>query len=148
EIAHDNWHRYRVLNDCCRDVARAISDRRSVAGAKEFSVYVGVVPSSAGRNPDNHRHICGNDAAVYVVRESGSDHFDMGTQGRHACSAGAYTGRGGRAARAVENAAMKAIYGLYSDPESAQHAVESLRRAGVGDQSITVMASQPFEEYE
>ena len=43
---------------------------------------------------------------------------------------------------------MKAIYGLYSDPESAQHAVESLRRAGVGDQSITVMASQPYEEYE
>ena len=43
---------------------------------------------------------------------------------------------------------MKAIYGLYSNPESAQHAVESLRRAGVGDQSITVMASQPYEEYE
>jgi len=43
---------------------------------------------------------------------------------------------------------VKAIYGLYSDPESAQHAVESLRRAGVGDQSITVMASQPYEEYE
>ena len=43
---------------------------------------------------------------------------------------------------------MKAIYGLYSDPESAQHAVESLRRTGVRDESITVMASQPYEEYE
>ena len=43
---------------------------------------------------------------------------------------------------------MKAIYGLYSDPDSAQHAVESLRRAGVADDSITVIASQPYEEYE
>ena len=43
---------------------------------------------------------------------------------------------------------MKAIYGLYSNPESAQHAVDSLRRAGVGDHSIRVMASQPYEEYE
>ena len=43
---------------------------------------------------------------------------------------------------------MKAIYGLYSDPDSAQHAVESLRHAGVADDAITVMASQPYEEYE
>src|SRR3989442_6986406 len=43
---------------------------------------------------------------------------------------------------------MKAIYGLYSDPDSAQHAVESLRRAGVADDSISVLASQPYEEYE
>jgi hypothetical protein len=48
----------------------------------------------------------------------------------------------------VEDAAVKAIYGLYSDPDSAQHAVESLRRAGVGEASITVIASQPYEEYE
>ena len=43
---------------------------------------------------------------------------------------------------------MKAIYGLYSDPESAQHAVEELRRQGVSDGSITVITSQPYEEYE
>ena len=43
---------------------------------------------------------------------------------------------------------MKAIYGLYADPDAAQHAVESLRRAGVADGAITVMASQPYEEYE
>jgi len=48
----------------------------------------------------------------------------------------------------VEGATMKAIYGLYSDPDSAQHAVESLRRAGVADDSISVLASQPYEEYE
>jgi hypothetical protein len=48
----------------------------------------------------------------------------------------------------VEDAAVKAIYGLYSDPDSAQGAVESLRRAGVADNAITVMASQPYEEYE
>jgi Protein of unknown function (DUF3341) len=48
----------------------------------------------------------------------------------------------------VESAAVKAIYGLYSDPDSAQHVVDELRRAGVPDLSITVIASQPYEEYE
>ena len=43
---------------------------------------------------------------------------------------------------------MKAIYGLYSDPDSAQHAVDRLRRDGVPDGSITVISSQPFEEFE
>ena len=43
---------------------------------------------------------------------------------------------------------MKAIYGLYSDPDSAQHAVDELRKAGVADRSITVVTSQPYEEYE
>jgi hypothetical protein len=48
----------------------------------------------------------------------------------------------------VEGAAMNAIYGLYSDPDSAQSAVDELRRAGVADRAITVVASQPYEEYE
>lgn len=43
---------------------------------------------------------------------------------------------------------MNAVYGLYSDPDSAQHAVDELRRAGVADRTITVIASQPYEEYE
>ena len=43
---------------------------------------------------------------------------------------------------------MKAIYGLYSDPDSAQKAVDDLRMEGVPDKSITVIASQPYEEYE
>jgi ActD protein len=42
----------------------------------------------------------------------------------------------------------KAIYGLYSDPESAQLAVDKLRRQGVRNDSITVVTSQPYEEYE
>jgi hypothetical protein len=48
----------------------------------------------------------------------------------------------------LENEAVKAIYGLYPDPESAQHAVDELRRGGVSDRSITVITSQPYEEYE
>jgi Protein of unknown function (DUF3341) len=48
----------------------------------------------------------------------------------------------------MEGAAMNAIYGLYSDPDSAQHAVDELRRSGVADRAITVIASQPYEEYE
>lgn len=43
---------------------------------------------------------------------------------------------------------MKAMYALYSDPDSAQHAVNQLRNAGIADDDITVIASQPYEEYE
>ena len=43
---------------------------------------------------------------------------------------------------------MTAIYGLYDDPEVAQHAVDGLRAAGVADRDIQVMSSEPFEEYE
>ena len=43
---------------------------------------------------------------------------------------------------------MKALYALYSDPDAAQHAVNELRRQGVQDRSITVITSQPYEEYE
>ncbi len=43
---------------------------------------------------------------------------------------------------------MRAIYGLYSNADSAQFAVDELRKAGVADDSITVITSQPYEEYE
>jgi hypothetical protein len=48
----------------------------------------------------------------------------------------------------VEGAAVKAVYGLYVDPETAQRAVEGLRSAGVAEADIVVMSSEPFEEYE
>jgi hypothetical protein len=43
---------------------------------------------------------------------------------------------------------VRAIYALYPNPNAAQHAVDGLRRAGVAEQSITVISSQPFEEFE
>ena len=43
---------------------------------------------------------------------------------------------------------MKAIYGLYGDGMSAQHAVNRLRAAGIADDEIVVMSAQPMEEYE
>jgi hypothetical protein len=43
---------------------------------------------------------------------------------------------------------VKAIYGLYTDPHSAQHAVDALRRDGVPGNLITVVTSQPYEEFE
>jgi len=43
---------------------------------------------------------------------------------------------------------MKTIYGLYTDPDSAQQAVNDLRHGGVPDRSIVVITSQPYEEYE
>jgi hypothetical protein len=43
---------------------------------------------------------------------------------------------------------MKAVYGLYPDGASAQQAVDSLRAAGLADWEITVLSSQPMEEFE
>ncbi len=43
---------------------------------------------------------------------------------------------------------MSAIYALYPDPDLAQRAVDSLRRAGATDAEIEVISSEPFEEYE
>jgi hypothetical protein len=43
---------------------------------------------------------------------------------------------------------MKAIYGLYRTPEAAQLAFESLRADGVPVRRITVMSSEPLDEWE
>jgi hypothetical protein len=43
---------------------------------------------------------------------------------------------------------MKAIYGLYDDPNVAQQAVDNLREAGVADAQITVISSEPFDHFE
>ncbi len=43
---------------------------------------------------------------------------------------------------------MTAIYGLYVDPNVAQLAVNNLRSAGVADADITVISSEPFEQFE
>ena len=43
---------------------------------------------------------------------------------------------------------MSAVYALYSTPDAAQLAVGSLRAAGIGDDRITILSSEPFEEHE
>jgi hypothetical protein len=43
---------------------------------------------------------------------------------------------------------MKAVYALYPDGQSAQLAVNRLRAAGLADREITVLSSQPMDEYE
>jgi hypothetical protein len=43
---------------------------------------------------------------------------------------------------------MSAVYALYPTPDAAQRAVNSLRAAGVADEQITVISSEPFEEHE
>jgi hypothetical protein len=43
---------------------------------------------------------------------------------------------------------MKAVYALYPDGQSAQQAVNGLRTAGIADRNITVISSEPMEDYE
>jgi len=43
---------------------------------------------------------------------------------------------------------MKAVYGLYSDGQSAQQAFNRLRAAGIATSDITVITAQPMEDFE
>src|SRR5262245_8773417 len=43
---------------------------------------------------------------------------------------------------------MKAIYALYATPTGAQRAVANLRQAGITEREITVLSTEPLEEYE
>ena len=43
---------------------------------------------------------------------------------------------------------MRAVYGLYTDGQSAQQAVNRLRATGIVDRDITVLSAQPMEEFE
>jgi hypothetical protein len=43
---------------------------------------------------------------------------------------------------------VSAVYALYSTPDAAQLAVNGLRAAGFGDDRITILSSEPFEEHE
>jgi hypothetical protein len=43
---------------------------------------------------------------------------------------------------------VKAVYGLYPTGQAAQQAVNRLRAAGVADRDITIMSSQPMEDFE
>jgi hypothetical protein len=43
---------------------------------------------------------------------------------------------------------MKGAYGLFTTPQAAQHAFDGLRSAGIVAREITVMSSEPLEEWE
>jgi hypothetical protein len=42
----------------------------------------------------------------------------------------------------------RTVYALFSNPDAVQRAVDGLREAGVPENEIAVMSSEPFEEYE
>lgn len=44
-------------------------------------------------------------------------------------------------------ATMNSIYGLFPGPDSADRGMRALRAAGVAQEKILVMASEPYEEY-
>jgi len=43
---------------------------------------------------------------------------------------------------------VSAVYALYSTPDAAQRAVNGLRAAGIGDDRITILSSEPIEQHE
>ena len=45
-------------------------------------------------------------------------------------------------------APVNAVYALYPDGHAAQEAVDGLRAAGVADDDITIMSSEPLEDFE
>ena len=42
---------------------------------------------------------------------------------------------------------MSSVYALYPTPDAAQRAVNNLHAAGVPDEQITIVSSEPFEEH-
>jgi molybdopterin-containing oxidoreductase family membrane subunit len=42
---------------------------------------------------------------------------------------------------------VSAVYALYASPDEAQRAVDQLHAAGVGDDRITIMSGEPFEDH-
>jgi hypothetical protein len=42
---------------------------------------------------------------------------------------------------------MPGVYALFGNPATAQSAVNRLRQAGASDQDITVISSEPYEDY-
>ncbi len=53
-----------------------------------------------------------------------------------------------RGGASLRDAPMKAVYALYPDGQSAQQAVNRLRAVGLADREITVLSSQPMDDYE
>lgn len=47
----------------------------------------------------------------------------------------------------TEVATLNSIYGLFPGPDSADRGVRALKAAGVAQERIVVMASEPYEEY-
>jgi hypothetical protein len=43
---------------------------------------------------------------------------------------------------------VTAVYALYSTPDAAQRAVDNLHAAGLGDDRITILSGEPYEEFE
>jgi hypothetical protein len=81
--------------------------------------------------------------------------LDLGAQSRSARAAGGFHGAGrGRGPQSVEDPAvrrgrtMTGVYALFADPASAQSAVNRLRQDGASADDITVISSEPYEEYE
>src|SRR4029077_3059357 len=103
------------------NVAREGSDCRSVPGDKVFPLHVEFLSAPAGGDSDHHCDVRGDGLAVHAVLESRADYFDLGAESRRAWRTCTHDGRRGRReTRALENAAVSAIYGLYSDPDAAQ----------------------------
>src|SRR4026209_2309121 len=90
--------------------------------------------------------LCSDGPALYALLEAGPSHFRLGAEIRRTFQAKGCSPRTGRGNSG--GADMKAIYGLYGEPAAAELAYKELRRAGVSENEITVMSSEPLEEYE
>src|SRR5262249_31615493 len=126
---------------------RAFSDRGPVAEPQVSDLHVEFLPSASGRDSDHDLHLRGHDAALYAVREVRADHLDLGAESRRA-SIPATSRPACARTRLVDDDSMNAIYALFGEPDDVQKAVDGLRGAGVPDDDITVISSEPIEEYE
>src|SRR5262245_4238267 len=93
------------INDRRRYVAGTISDSSAVSCDETSPIYVKLLSTAARRDHDNDLHFRRDGAAVHPVFKSGTNHFDMGAEGRKTDAAAPLNRRGRGAARPLESAA-------------------------------------------
>src|SRR4029450_1058662 len=98
------------------------------------------------RDHHHDRVVCRDGSSVHTGLKAGPDHFDLGTEGRRTFTIESchIRSRGGNRGRSP----LTAIYGLFETPHAAQRAFDGLRAVGVAISDITVMSSEPLEEWE
>src|SRR5947208_1754239 len=146
--ADDRRDSHCIVHDHRGHVAGAIPDHCALVGQQESAVQLGLLSSTAGRDHDHDCDVCRDGASVHAVFKGRTANLDLGTKSRRASAARPQASDGGGSRRSLGDPVVRALYALYSDPDTAQRAVDSLRRAGVADRQITVISSEPFEEYE
>ena len=160
--AHHHRNRDRVVHRRRGHVARALPDHRARARAQVPALLLGHLPAHLGGRHSDGFELWHDGAALPAVLEIRAHDFHLGDEGRapaprrRSCDRRRpmrkHHGLVLEGPLPTDVAGMKALYGLYADPEAAQRAVDSLRAASselkFDARQIIIVSGEPHEGYE